>query len=57
MALIGALVSLVTVVWFNQMLAGLFLVILLLGYAYFRTTQHQREASPFDDLLEAEAEA
>ncbi|GAB2181427.1 ethanolamine permease [Denitratisoma sp. agr-D3] len=56
-ALIGALVSLVTVVWFNQMLAGLFLVILLLGYAYFRTTQHQREASPFDDLLEAEAEA
>jgi len=56
-ALIGAVVSLVTVIWFNLMLAGLFLVILLLGYAYFRTTQTQREASPFDDLLEAEAEA
>lgn len=53
-ALLGALISLVTVVWFNPMLTGLFVVILALGYGYFQLTHHQRAAAPFDALLESE---
>ncbi len=53
-ALIGALISLVTVVWFNLALAGLFAVVLAIGYVYFKITQHRRERAPFDDLLESE---
>jgi ethanolamine permease len=48
-ALIGALISLVTVAWFNQLLFGLFVVIMALGYAYFYTTRHRRS----DDVLGA----
>lgn len=53
-ALIGALISLVTVVWFNLALAGLFALVLALGYGYFKLTQHRRDIAPFDDLLESE---
>lgn len=49
-ALIGALVSLVTVAWFNQLLFGLFVVIIVLGYGYFYMTSHRRSADALGAL-------
>jgi len=54
-ALAGALVCLGTVAWFNPILAGLFVLILAVGYGYFRITHAQRAALPFAELA-AEAE-
>ena len=53
-ALIGALICLVTVAWFNPLLTGLFVLILALGYGYFQLTHKQREALPFAALAKAE---
>jgi ethanolamine permease len=49
-ALAGALVCLGTVTWFNPTLAGLFMLILAIGYGYFRITHAQRAALPFAEL-------
>jgi ethanolamine permease len=54
-ALAGALICLATVTWFNPTLAGLFVLILAIGYGYFRITHAQRAALPFAELA-AEAE-
>jgi len=54
-ALIGAVISLITVIWFNMALAGAFTALMVAGYAYFYTTRHRRDLSPFDGLLESEA--
>jgi ethanolamine permease len=54
-ALIGAVISLVTVVWFNLALAGFFAVLMVAGYGYFYTTRHRRESASFDGLLETGA--
>ncbi|UCV13576.1 ethanolamine permease [Quatrionicoccus australiensis] len=54
-ALAGSLVCLGTVAWFNPTLAGLFVLILAVGYGYFRITHAQRAALPFAELaVEAE---
>jgi ethanolamine permease len=44
-ALILAVISLVTMIYFNQTLALLFVVLMALAYAYFTMTQHHRDAS------------
>jgi ethanolamine permease len=44
-ALILAVISLVTMIYFNQSLALLFVVLMALAYAYFTMTQHHRDAS------------
>lgn len=49
-ALVGSLVCLGTVAWFNRMLAGLFVLILVAGYGYFRLTHAQRAAQPVAEL-------
>jgi len=54
-ALIGAVISLITVVWFNSALAIAFAVLMLAGYGYFYLTRHRRALAPFDGLLETEA--
>lgn len=54
-ALVGALGSLLTVIWFNRELAGLFVAFVVVAGAYFHFTRHRRELAPFDDLLEAPA--
>jgi len=54
-ALAGALVCLAAVTWFNPLLAGLFVLILALGYGYFQLTHQQRADLPFAELaVEAE---
>lgn len=54
-ALIGAVICLVTVIWFNPLLAGVFAAMLALGYAYFRATHAQRSAASMGSLA-AQAE-
>lgn len=51
-ALIGALISLAAMVWFNLVLAGLFVAIMAVGYVYFRLTTGSRDVAPFDAMLE-----
>lgn len=45
-ALAAALVCLVTMAYYNPLIAGLFVVLGVLGYAYFLTTRKRREAVP-----------
>lgn len=55
-ALGGALIALVTVIWFNLMLAGVFLSIMILGLACFYLTSHRRDHAAFDASLAAVVE-
>lgn len=50
-ALILAIVCLVSMVWFNPVIALLFVAIMLAGYCYFRLTSAQRRQAPRDELL------
>jgi ethanolamine permease len=44
-ALILASISLITMIYFNEALAIIFVVLMALAYAYFSMTQHHRDAS------------
>jgi len=55
-ALSGAVIALATVIWFNLMLAGVFISILLLGLACFHLTRHSRDHAAFDASLAAVVE-
>jgi ethanolamine permease len=44
-ALTLAVISLITMIYFNQKVALLFVVLMALAYAYFTLTQHHRDAS------------
>ena len=50
-ALVLAVLCLVSMVWFNPIIALLFVVIMLAGYLYFRATSLQRQQAPHDKLL------
>jgi ethanolamine permease len=52
-ALGGAVIALATVIWFNLMLAGVFLSIMILGLACFYLTSHRRDNTAFDASLAA----
>ncbi len=52
-ALSGAVIALLTVIWFNLMLAGVFLGIMILGLACFHLTSHRRDHAAFDASLAA----
>ena len=41
-ALVAALVSLGTMIWFNLLVAGVFVALMAIGYAYFLTTRRRR---------------
>ena len=55
-ALGGALIALATVIWFNLMLAGVFLGILAFGLICFHLTRHTRDNAAFDASLAAVTE-
>lgn len=55
-ALGSALIALITVVWFNLMLAGVFLGIMLLGLLCFYLTSHRRSHAAFDASMAAVVE-
>lgn len=46
-----AVLSLAAMIWFNQLLAVIFAVMMLVGYGYFLMTKHQRDNAEQDDLL------
>lgn len=50
-ALVLAVLCLVSMVWFNPVIALLFVAIMLAGYGYFRLTTTQRAQAPHDELL------
>jgi ethanolamine permease len=52
-ALFSALVCMGTMIYFNPLMAAIFCGFLFLGYLYFYSTQHQREAAPLDALIES----
>lgn len=49
-ALIGAVICLITVIWFNVLLTAVFVAILALGYIYFRLTHAQRDALAMESM-------
>jgi ethanolamine permease len=51
-ALVAAVVSLATMIYFNLLVAFVFAIFLALGYVYFLLTGHQREVAPMDALIE-----
>lgn len=55
-ALIGGIVCLAAVVYYNSALSALFVGLMGLGYVYFRATQQQRAAAAFDEMLMGSAE-
>ncbi len=55
-ALGGALIALATVIWFNLLLAGVFLGILTVGLLCFHLTRHTRDNTVFDASLAAVTE-
>jgi ethanolamine permease len=55
-AIVCGVVCLAAVVYFNQLLALIFLGLMAVCYAYFRLTAAQREAAPHDAMLASAAE-
>jgi ethanolamine permease len=45
-ALLGAVVCLLTMLYYNRLVGGVFIALLVLGYLYFRTTKGRRGAVP-----------
>ncbi|ARU96049.1 ethanolamine permease [Tatumella citrea] len=50
-ALVLAVICLVSMIWFNPIIALLFVAIMAAGYCYFRLTSAQRREAPRDELL------
>lgn len=46
-----AIICLIAMVWFNALLAGIFVAMMIVGYIYFALTKHQRENADEDALL------
>ncbi len=55
-ALIGSIICMAAMIYYNTLIFAIFVGLLLIGYVYFLATAHQREVAPHDDQLE-EAEA
>ncbi|MEA9389070.1 ethanolamine permease [Acerihabitans sp. TG2] len=51
LALVLAVVCLVAMIYYNQLLFMIFAAMMLLGYAYFRLTRHARDAAEPDSQL------
>lgn len=54
-ALVGAVICLIAMLWFNPQIALLFIAFMVAGYLYFRTT-HTRRASFLQAALDLKAE-
>ena len=51
-ALFAAAICMIAMIYFNLLIFVIFVTILALGYGYFLTTEHRREAAPMDELIE-----
>lgn len=56
LALIGALICMVTMIYFNTVIALLFFLMLATGYVVFLLAKRNREEAPLDNMLESEEE-
>ncbi|AJC67920.1 ethanolamine permease [Dickeya zeae] len=50
-ALVLSVVCLIAMLWFNPVIGGLFIVLMLMGYSYFLMTRAQRDNAPQDAML------
>lgn len=50
-ALVLAVLCLIAMVWFNQMITVIFLVMMFIGFVYFSQTKHQRDNAEKDLML------
>lgn len=50
-ALVGGIICLAAVIYYNPELTALFVVLMMIGYLYFRVTHKQRAAAAFDEML------
>ena len=55
-ALLGALICLGTMVYYNLAVAGVFFGMLALGYIVFIAVKRERETAPLDEMLESAEE-
>jgi ethanolamine permease len=55
-ALLGALICLGTMVYYNPAVAGVFFGMLTLGYIVFIAVKRERETAPLDEMLESAEE-
>ncbi|HJV24618.1 MAG TPA: ethanolamine permease [Aromatoleum sp.] len=55
-ALLAAVVCLVTMIYYNPLIAALFFGLMAAGYVVFHLTRHLREVAPLDDMLESREE-
>jgi ethanolamine permease len=55
-ALFSAVVSLIAMVYYNQLVTGVFLAFFGLAYVYFLATRRRREEAPLDVMLETPEE-
>jgi ethanolamine permease len=47
-ALVGACICLVTMIYYNQLIAAIFAGVLAVGYAYFTSTRTRRDSIAFE---------
>lgn len=55
-ALVLSIICFITMLWFNPVIGGLFIGIMVLGYLYFLTTKVRRQTSPSINLNMIESE-
>ncbi len=55
-ALFGAVISMIAMIYYNLLMAGIFVLFLLIGYVYFYFTSHQRAEAPADSWLAPQLE-
>lgn len=55
-ALFASAICMIAMIYYNFLIFVIFVAILALGYGYFLTTVHRREAAPIDELIESTEE-
>lgn len=55
-ALLGALICMVTMIYFNTVIAAGFFGMLIVGYGAFVLVKGKREEAPLDEMIESEEE-
>jgi ethanolamine permease len=55
-ALFASAICMIAMIYYDFLIFVIFVAILALGYGYFLTTVHRREAAPVDELIESTEE-
>ncbi|MEJ0092392.1 MAG: ethanolamine permease [Methylocella sp.] len=55
-ALFASVICMIAMIYYNFLIFVIFVGFLAVGYAYFLTTVHRREAAPIDELIESPEE-